>query len=321
MIASLQFPYFQVQVPNVINGEDLKNLRKFYAPILGSNSILLYEYLRDLAFEPSNPSTFNDYDSLVYLLKMTKKELNDARIKLESVSLISTLIDTENSRTLFIIEKPLDKTKLKNNVLLANMLTNILGEQNFQNLVGKDKKIYFANENYKQDVSATFEEVFEMNQVFENYSLNLEHHNNNQQDTQEVYLAIEDGIKFGEYDAFNPYEGIISSDSRLFYSQLTKKIPSNSIVDLIKDARLAGMPDACINLIFYYAYEVNNRINYNYVKKIICDYIKKDEFSFDVIERQLDQLTKFKNKSYVSKKDLYKSTYIQHIKNLNDYVK
>ncbi|WP_338822522.1 DnaD domain protein [Mycoplasmopsis felifaucium] len=315
MIKSLNYPFFQVQFSSSINGEDLKNLRKFYAPILGSDAILLYEYLRDLAIEPQNPTNFNDFHSLTYLINMDIDKLNEARIKLESVSLISTMIDEFNKKTLFIIEKPLDKAGLKKNIFLGNILTNAIGKHNYENLVGKDNNLYLAKLPYYSDVSAKLDDVFINESLISNF--HNSHQADSQESTQELMIEMQEKIKFDEYDFINPYEGILTLESRVFYSQITRKVPSLAITELIKEIKSRGLNDSCINLVFYYAFEVNGTINFNYVKKILLDFISKGEFIFENIEKQLDNLIKFKNKTYVSKKDLYKSTYIEHLKKLN----
>ncbi|MBD4756197.1 DNA replication protein DnaD, partial [Xanthomonas citri pv. citri] len=82
---------------------------------------------------------------------------------------------------------------------------------------------------------------------------------------------------------------------RFFFSQVSGQIPTESIVNLIKFSKNNNLSDSCINLVFYYAYDVNGRINYTYVKKIITDLINKKMFSFAQVEKHLDNLQGFKN--------------------------
>lgn len=99
MYKSITYPYFSVENSTIISGEDLKNLRKFYAPILGAHAILLYEYLRDLAIQDGNEIGFYDYDSITYMLKMDIKDVNNARTMLEALSLLTTYVDNRNRKT------------------------------------------------------------------------------------------------------------------------------------------------------------------------------------------------------------------------------
>nr|WP_307906744.1 hypothetical protein [Mycoplasmopsis bovis] len=45
-------------------------------------------------------------------------------------------------------------------------------------------------------------------------------------------------------------------------------------------------------MVFYYAYDINGRINYAYVKKIITDLINKKLLSFVQVEKHLDSSCK-----------------------------
>ncbi|MCE6114805.1 DnaD domain protein [Mycoplasmopsis agalactiae] len=318
MLKTLQYPYFTIQNSLQISSTDLKNLRKFYAPILCSESILLYEYLRDLTHIDSNEYGIFDFESLTYLLNMDIKTLNKARIMLESVALLSTLIDEFNRKTVFVLEKPLDSSGFRKNLLLANKLIKTMGKQNFERLMGKEKNIFLSKAKYLLDASAKFDEVFAPDQSVENddklndsalsYELDL-----SDVSTKEINLFIQEKLDLNTFEYPNPYEAILKTDSRFFFSQVSGQIPTESIVNLIKFSKNNNLSDSCINLVFYYAYDVNGRINYTYVKKIITDLINKKMFSFAQVEKHLDNLQGFKNKGTISKKELYKATYLKSI--------
>ncbi|UUD35332.1 DNA replication protein DnaD [Mycoplasmopsis caviae] len=314
MLRNIPYAFFRIKHSSSVSGEDLKNLRKFYAPILGSDAILLYEYLRDLSFSQSDETGFYDYDSLTYLLNMDVDTLNSARIKLESVSLISTFLDEFNRKTLFIIEKPLDSTGFKKNLILANKLISIIGSKNFERLVGRERNIYLSKASHLLDASASFDEVFPESE--EDLTITFSHEvDSSMIKTQEIVEEIKDKLSFNTFDYPNPYEAILKTDSRYFYSQISHKIPTQSVLNLIKESREKGFGDPCLNLVFFYAYnskEVSS-ININYVTKIVNDLIKKTIFSFEAIERYLDEMLKIKNKVAVSKINLYKATYLESL--------
>ncbi|WP_029513152.1 DnaD domain protein [Mycoplasmopsis primatum] len=320
MLKSLNYPFFTVQNSASISSVDLKNLRKFYAPILGSEAILLYEYLRDLTHVETHEANFFDFDSFTYLLNMDIKVLNNARIKLESVALLNTLIDEYNRKTVFILEKPLDGVGFRKNLLLANKLIKTMGQQNFERLIGKEKNAYLAKAKYLLDASAKFDEVFDQD---EDHADSIDSYNSSDTlpfeldstrgETQEINLFIQEKLDLNTFEYPNPYEAILKTDSRFFFSQISGQIPTGNIVDLIKFARSKGLSDSCINLVFYYAYETNDKINYSYVKKIVLDLINKKLFSFQHIEKHLDNLMGYKNRSTISKKELYKATYLKSL--------
>ncbi|WP_029608674.1 DnaD domain protein [Mycoplasma simbae] len=309
MIKSINYPYFTVENSTIISGEDLKNLRKFYAPILGPNAIILYEYLRDLAINEGSEMAFHDYDSMTYMLKLSIKELNDARIMLEAVSLLSTYIDEMNRKTFFVVEKPLDGKGFKMNLILANKLLNIVGKQNFERLVGRPKNRSLARAINLYDSSARYEDVFDTGEDF-----SLLDDNNHDEDlnvnTQELNVLVQEKIDLNTFEYPNIYEAILKTDSREFFGQIQGQIPTNNIIELIKNSRLAGFSDPCINLILFYANEVNGKINFNYVNQIIRDLIKKEIFLFEPLENYIDKLIRSRNDVVVSRKDLYKATYL-----------
>lgn len=319
MLKTLQYPYFTIQNSLQISSTDLKNLRKFYAPILCSESILLYEYLRDLTHVNSNESDIFDFESLTYLMNMDIKTLNKARIMLESVALLTTLIDEFNRKTVFVLEKPLDSSGFRKNLLLANKLIKTMGKQNFERLMGKEKNIFLSKAKYLLDASAKFDDVFSLdNSVSESDELNntfaLSYElDSSDVSTKEINLFIQEKLDLNTFEYPNPYEAILKTDSRFFFSQVSGQIPTDSIVNLIKFSKNNELSDPCINLVFYYAYDINGRINYAYVKKIITDLINKKLLSFVQVEKHLDSLQGFRNKGTISKKELYKATYLKSI--------
>ncbi|MBZ4195593.1 DnaD domain protein [Mycoplasma tauri] len=315
MLKKLHYPFFTVQLNTAINGEDLKNLRKFYAPILGSNSILLYEYLRDLTNISSYESGIFDFDSLTYLLNMDIKILNDARIKLESVALLSTLIDEYNRKTVFVLEKPLDSSGFRKNLLLANKLIQTMGKQNFERLMGKEKNAFLSKAKYLLDASAKFDDVFasDNNLDCEFSNSSMYEIDSRDVDTSEINFFIQEKLDLNTFEFPNPYEAILKTDSRFFFSQVSGQIPDENIVNLIKYNRSMGFHDSSINLIFYYTYESNGKIIYSYVKKVLSDLLNKNKITFEDVEKQLDLLFGNKNKSVLGKKELFKATYLQSL--------
>ncbi|MCS4536708.1 MULTISPECIES: DnaD domain protein [unclassified Mycoplasma] len=304
------YPYFIAESPSIIGGEDLKNLRKFYAPILGANAIVLYEYLRDLAIEKNNSEGFHDYDNITYMLKMDLKELNEARFLLESVSLISTYIDELKRKTLFIVEKPLDSKGLKQNIFLANKLVKIIGFDNYNRIIGKENKSILRVE-YLEDASTRFDEMFDIDTL--DLNLNKDQDDEQQKRPDTTANDIQVKLDLNNFNYSNVYEAILKTSSVSFFSQIQGQIPTKNIIDLINEANKIGFDDQCVNLIFYYANEMNGYINYNYVRKIIKDLANKNIIYFEPLEIYIDTLIREKKKMLVTKKDLFKASYIESL--------
>lgn len=322
MLKNIRFPHFKIKKEDSISGEDLINLRKFYTPILNPQAVILYEYLRDLSFDIINEKGMHNFDSLSYLLNIDSKSLNEARILLESLSLLSTFIDNINHYTVFVLEKPLNALEFRGNKLLSNKLSKILGKQKFEQLLGTNKtSLKLMNSQLLEDVSASYNDVFneedelqEIKNAIDN-AANVDH--SLLGTTSEINVDIQNKLEMNTFEYPNPYEAILKTDPRYFYSQISTQIPPYKIIELIKESRESGMIDPCINLIFFYAYEVNGKINFNYVEKIILDLISKGITSFVALEKYLDNLIKVKNSNVISKKDLYKIAYIEELKYSN----
>ncbi|VEU75703.1 DnaD domain-containing protein [Mycoplasmopsis maculosa] len=309
MKKNINYPFFKVHINGHINSEDFKNLRKFYSPILGSNAILLYEYLKDLGSADNNEFGFYDYDSLTYLLNMEIEKINEARIKLESVSLLSTMVDELDRKTVFIIEKPLDRNSVKKNAFIGNQLIKIMGKMNFEHLLGKEKSIIINKARHLVDISAKFEDVF----ISDDSPYDLEEVNSNLTETKEINKYIQEKIQFDTFKYSNLYESILKDDSRVFYSRMIGEEPSSNIVTLIKESRNNDFNDPCINLVFYYAFEANGKINSLYAEKIIQSLIDNKIIKFETVEKYLDDIASKKCKNFVNKKQLYKAIYVQNI--------
>ncbi|QBF34794.1 DNA replication protein DnaD [Mycoplasmopsis phocirhinis] len=303
-------PYFVAESPSIIGGEDLKNLRKFYAPILGADAVVLYEYLRDLAIEKNINEVFHDYHNITYMLRMSLSQLNTARFLLESVSLISTYIDDFNHKTLFVIEKPLDSKGLKQNIFLANKLMKIIGFENYTRILGKENN-RISRIKYLKDASTRFDEMFEIGDL--DLSLNEEKIETKTSKSNLEILNEQIKLDLNNFNYSNVYEAILKTDTLSFFNQIQGQIPTKNLIDLVKNAKENGFDDKCINLIFYYANEINGYINFNYVNKIIKDLIKQKIIYFEPLEIYIDTLIREKKNMLVTKKDLFKASYLESL--------
>lgn len=195
------------------------------------------------------------------------------------------------------------------NLILANKLLKIVGKENYDRLINRKRNYKLARAIELLDSSARYEDVFDAGEDFDILSNSFEF-NEEAMNTQVMNELVQEKIDLNTFEYPNVYEAILKTDSRSFFGQIQGQIPTAEIINLIKDASDKGFSYQCINLIFFYANEVNGKINYQYVKKIIKDLIAKNIYDFNPLEKYIDSLIRQRNNVIVSKKDLYKATYI-----------
>ncbi|EGV00267.1 DnaD domain protein [Mycoplasmopsis columbina] len=307
MLKKLNYPLFKVTFKNPVSGEDLRNLRKFYTPLLGSHAIILYEYLRDLTLS-QNDNGYHDFNMLQHFLNLSAEDLNQARNKLEAVSLLTVFEDEFKQISLLRLETPLNNKTIKKNFALKNKLIKLIGKENFKKLT-EEYILRDTETTHLKDVSANYNDVFNEDEEFD-FLFNTQE----LQLVQSEFKTIESSLnnqKLPDLKYKNIYEALIKDSSENFYAQLTKTTIDQETYNLINKAYLMGFNDQCINLVFYYAYEINNKkINCAYVEKILNDFYEKDVTDFNVIESYLDNVMASKNTKVGTSKALYKTSYI-----------
>ncbi|MGY5139718.1 replication initiation and membrane attachment family protein [Mycoplasmopsis gallinarum] len=322
MAKNIIYPYFTIEIPEGISGEDLRTLRKLYTPLLNPDAIILYEYLRDLAINTNEGVGFFDYDSLARWLCISVERLNQAREKLESVCLISTFIDKQNRKTVFHIARPLSNLAFKKNIMLSNHLLSQVGLADFQRFLNLHEQKRNSKTQYLEETSAKYQDVFE--EFMPDFSQNglSELKQALKKPSRNITIENEQSKKqetlFETFDYKNPYEAILKTEAKKFYSQISALLITNEVDEAIANARFNAFDDASINLISFYVSEISKskgKFSSKYFVSILNDLVNKEINSFDALEEYLDRVWKNKYQVSISKKELYKSAYLESLNN------
>lgn len=142
-----------------------RELNVLYLPLIGINSIKLYEYLfYKLTNEENLSEKYLHYDLTENLLLNTKQLLL-ARKKLEAIGLLKSYYHNENEDANYVYEiiKPLSFSEFFSTHLLSELLRNSIGEKEFEIIKNAypTKKLSLT---ILTDVSAKFSDIFDYNE-------------------------------------------------------------------------------------------------------------------------------------------------------------
>ncbi|WP_029512863.1 replication initiation and membrane attachment family protein [Mycoplasmopsis iners] len=302
MHKSLKYSSFKIQFETSISGEDLRNLRKFYTPIIGADAIALYEYLRDLSLVESKITGYKNFDNLAVLLNISATKLNAARNKLESLSLLSTYQDDFRKVTLFQLEKPLNNKSFNRNPILSTKLKEIIGKENYNALINEHKVNELIKVEDLQEISATYDDIFD----FEVETEDDQH----EKIINDLFSTPSSLLLENTYEFDNLYEAILKSQPIKYYEQLLKCDAEDDVFELVDYAQELGFENQIINLVFWYSYEMNSKVVIPHVQTILEDFKSQGINDFESIENYLDSLIKNKKGNIVTKKTLWKASYM-----------
>ncbi|MDN6966998.1 helicase DnaB [Oenococcus sp. UCMA 17063] len=136
--------------PIRFDNNDLKNLTRFYLPLIGVDSFSAYFQLLD-----SSEMSYQIND-LLDLLNISLTGFDDARKKLEATGLLNSYLDDRT--LLFNLKKPLSGNDFFSDDLLSSFFFSVVGEEHFQRIVNETKK---ASPNFSGiRLDANFYEAF-----------------------------------------------------------------------------------------------------------------------------------------------------------------
>ncbi|UUM19297.1 hypothetical protein [Mycoplasma sp. 1018B] len=301
---NLSFNVLKIQSTDNINGEDLKNLRQIYTPIIGCEAILLYEYLRDYLIYFEKNTFVLTFDNLALLLNLSLNALHLARQKLESLSLISTFEDNVREIIILQLEKPLNKTSLNKNALIKKQLEKTIGKSNFQIIFNEKTSSQIDTENLKE-ISASFNDIFKMN---------------NNKDEEDDYISndiIDQFISSQEINVINEeenlYEKILKYDTFSFFEYLFNKNISTVETNLFNYYIKNNYENNSLNLILFYIKKIFKIFDIYKFENFLNQLKKKNIIFFDDVENYIDRLLKKELIEEYYKKTLWKSTYINNL--------
>lgn len=269
---------FSIESHKYINFEDLKYIRKLYLPLIGSNSVVLFEYLNDI-YEENNQNLFK-LSEICSHLQINISLVLESFEKLEAVGLVETWRNSSNNSFIFVLKKPNDFEIFNKNPLLKTHLISIIGQNEYDKLIFENKPKFKDRKNFiniskkYQDVfSNYFEQSFENNENYSTLDLNVE-----------TYLTHD--------------ENVANLPSSFFIKYLMKRNPSYYENQLINSLLKLGFKDNAINLFIDFSFKVNDeRIVCSYILKIAQDFFTRSVLSFKEVQFELSVIQASKLRS------------------------
>jgi replication initiation and membrane attachment protein len=148
---------------------------------------------------------------------------------------------------------------------LYKKLISKVGEQLFEKIHFNFKIPILLKDEYK-DITLKYQEVFDIENNF------------NENNTLETPLYNYDSIE----------EAIQKLNSLQFINYLTEKKPSPSQINMINRINIQNFNHFSLNLILNYSFEKNGKIVNAFVEKIANDFISRNIFSFEEVEKELE---------------------------------
>ncbi len=256
---------FIIEVKNPLNRGDFIRLRFLYMPIIGKTSIILFSLLNDINLLNKEQKIYSKWIDIKNLLEVSFQDLEIAKNKLEAVGLLTTFEKSNNSFFIYSLNKPSITEVFKKNCILYKKLISKVGEQLFEKIHFNFKIPILLKDEYK-DVTLKYQEVFDIENNF------------NENNTLETPLYNYDSIE----------EAIQKLNSLQFINYLTEKKPSPSQINMINRINIQNFNHFSLNLILNYSFEKNGKIVNAFVEKIANDFISRNIFSFEEVEKELE---------------------------------
>ncbi len=187
-----------------------KTINLLYQPLIGNQACSLYLTLYSELDQLSLTKAASLHHRLSKITNMTLDEISDASLKLEAIGLISKYLkETENKRIFcYALKTPLTPARFFNHAILAPLLKQRLGHEDFQRT-----KICFKSSGYRHDgfknITAKFTDVFD---------LDLTHQTNHL--VEKDYFGTDYGNINSDYDLDLFYQGL--KDYQIKASSITK---------------------------------------------------------------------------------------------------
>ena len=151
----------------ILNDEDRKLLIMLYQPIIGYKAISLYLTLwSDLDKRQIN-SLEHTHHHLMTNMQLRLSEIIEAREKLEAIGLIKTYIKKANiNNFIYELYSPVSAYEFLNNPILSTSLFNNIGKLEYEKII-EYFKIPRINTKEYQDITCSFDDVFEQSNINE----------------------------------------------------------------------------------------------------------------------------------------------------------
>ena len=284
----MPFKKFITETKSEITSNELFSLRMLYQPIVGSETISLYQFFLDEHIISNGDRMLKSFKAIFQVLNIDSLTFEKSLKKLEAIGLIRTFEKADNKTFVFKINNPLLPDKIKNNKILYNQIIKKIGDTEFE-------RISFFLTPKKIDKSEFKETTTKFDDIF-NFSLDKNQINN----TMEINI---DKVKYTNND-----EAMKGLNPNQYIYFLTNKRSTPTQMAMIDRLKKHGISNHSINAIISYAFKKNNKIVSNYIEKIATDYINKniidpliiiDELSF-IEESSTSSLNKFTNQEILN---------------------
>ncbi|QDF64929.1 hypothetical protein [Mycoplasma nasistruthionis] len=164
--STLSYHRFVTERKEEITNDDLRNLRQFYAPLVGTEALALYQFLFDSLNHQKSSLSLYEYWYLCNLLQIQPEQLENSRKRLEGLGLMETFSINEKQITVFKLNKPLDASKFNSNSLIKDMLVDKIGKDNYARLVLSKISQDSITDNYQSyELTSDFYEIFDLPEV------------------------------------------------------------------------------------------------------------------------------------------------------------
>lgn len=146
---------FAVFLDSAINDNDICEIVDLYLPIIGSDAFTLYLQLRNYGIAKRNKISVN---SLLEITGLNKAIFNDARCKLEGISLLRTFIDEQTNNFKFLLLAPNSPRDFFQDDVLKRVLYKTVGSKRYNYLVTKYSSDF--NSSFYKEITTSFNDSY-----------------------------------------------------------------------------------------------------------------------------------------------------------------
>ncbi|MGY6172583.1 DnaD domain protein [Candidatus Mycoplasma pogonae] len=287
----MKYTTFFIETKQKIDCKDTKNLRTFYLPFLGTKAITLYQYLVDLTQSQKAYNDFYEFESMILETGLAKKQILEAKDKLEAVGLIRYYESDSYNNALFELNKPLDAKAINENKIISNQIAKKIGMQHLEKLLIANLNYYFDKSKYS-DKTKRFYDIFKM-------------------DLDELRKMTKPAIISQSATIINNESNLLEKkqeqDTEIgaqvynHYFKVVNRPIAPSSKQIIKQLLEKGFSETAICYFIDFSNAVNQgKINFNYINKIALSYLDKGITSAADVYNELQETFFQKNNKFVN---------------------
>lgn len=278
---------FYLENSNELSKSNYKCLRSMYLPLIGVDSVVLYELLVDLCEQ--NLKNLFSTNEIAKTMQIDKKSIKQALSNLEAVGLIKKFVKNDDSCWIIVLESPLSIDKFNKNKLLKNHLIKKIGINNYESIYYSSIKKTLNKSDYI-DTTKKYQDVFL--QDFESHI--------NPQET-DFYTTLD--LEIVGFDSYE--ENIEKLPSSHFIKLVLERNATFNEKTMINTLLNLGFSDSSINLLIDYSLKYNEKIVVNYILTIGKDFHSKSILSFRDVQCELLNIESAKKTKRFRKMELW----------------